>query len=174
MIKNPKEGMKVKVVANSNGHDYILGATYSIYKIFIAEGTCCLANAMRRGSYWCPFSDLADANQIGWDWLRDNLPSEARDILGAFDGLECLMLKEEIANTLVSRIPDLRQRILDVTEAQANPAQADDAKSPDPDDDSDDSDDDSDDGDFERLMDKFDREFERAFGRVHQRKSDPP
>lgn len=155
MIKNPKEGMKVKVIANSNGHDYILGATYSICGIFIADETCRLSNAIRRGIRWCPFSDLAAANQIGWDWLRDNLPSEAIDILGAFDGLDGLILKEEIANALVSGLPDLRQRILDVTEAQANQAQADDAKSDadaaadddsdDPDPDSDDDDDDSDD-----------------------------
>lgn len=137
MITHPKEGMKVKVVANSNGHDYTVGATYAIKRVDHSDNTCRLTDPMGRTLDWCPTADLIACNQLGWDWLRENLPADALELLCAFDGLENLSLKEEVSNTLISGIPDLRQRILDATEAQANSAQTSKDKSPDKADDDD-------------------------------------
>ena len=128
MITNPVKGMRVKVIANSTDHEYTVGQTYTIKRIAYSQGCCRLADSKGRTLNWCCFADLASNRQVGWDWLSANLPSETLKILSAFDGLDGLTLKEEIANALVSEITDLRQRILDVTESQSDPEPATDAE----------------------------------------------
>ena len=57
---------------------------------------------------WVSWLGFAVVEEIGWEWLRKQLPAEALDLLSAFDGVETLKLKPAIKDLVVRRQPDLK------------------------------------------------------------------
>jgi hypothetical protein len=55
---------------------------------------------------------MQPATAIGWEFLKDALPSEALDLLAAFKGLDSLELDDQVVHHILSNLPDLQERIL--------------------------------------------------------------
>jgi hypothetical protein len=109
-------GSRARVVANTNNHDYRIGATVEI-RVFDAADRTYQARELgrRKDGNWIAEADLANATELGWDWLKTALPEEDVLLLRAFDGLEQLMLAPRVRDTLVSRLPGLKSAILRAT-----------------------------------------------------------
>jgi hypothetical protein len=61
---------------------------------------------------WIHWGDCRPVSEIGWDWLKGQLPAETLELLTAFNGLERLTLRKDVTTTLVAGMPSLKQRIL--------------------------------------------------------------
>ena len=106
-------GTHVRVVGNSNEHNYAIGGEVVVVEI---DPTRAAFRARRADSdevgNWLVASDVLKVARLGWDWLRELLPPEDVELLSAFDGLETLELKEEVKAELVKQVPDLKAAIL--------------------------------------------------------------
>jgi len=109
----PAEGQRVRVMANSNSHDYTIGKTY-IVTADRKDGHAFRARDEETGAignWLCP-DDVVIVPRIGWDWLRTVLPAEDVAILEAFDGVHALALKLEVKDTILSDLDTLERSIL--------------------------------------------------------------
>lgn len=110
-----KEGDRIQAVDKFDCHDYLRGEIYTV--IDIDPNDCTLRASGPRGemSSWIRWNDCRAAYQIGWDWLKGQLPSETLELLLAFDGLSRLRLRHDVSLALVEGIPSLKERIIGCT-----------------------------------------------------------
>lgn len=109
-------GSRARVVSNTSNHDYRIGSTVEI-RVFDGADRTYQARELgrRRDGNWIAEADLANATELGWDWLQSALPEEDVLLLRAFEGVEQLMLSPRVRDTLVSRLPALKSAILRTT-----------------------------------------------------------
>lgn len=105
-------GLKVRVRKNHNDNDYDHSTVYAIGQVDCSDSTYRLRGADGALKNWVPFSAVEPATSIGWDFLKGALPAEALDLLAAFKGLEGLVLDEQVIHHILSKLPDLQDRIL--------------------------------------------------------------
>ncbi len=111
-------GARIRAMGNYQHHSYSPGQTYVVCEVDADDSTLKARDSAGESLNWIKWDDCALAADIGWEWLKAHLPSDALDLLGAFEGVEHLRLKEDIRNHLVKEIPDLRERILTVIEEE--------------------------------------------------------
>ena len=105
-------GTRIQVVANSNNHHYRVGGIYHVHQVD-PDGTFKAAcEAGVEGDY-LKWSDCKPAG-IGWEWLRGQLDARTLDLLSAFEGVELLSLRKDVEAQVISAIPDLSGRILQI------------------------------------------------------------
>ena len=104
----PEIGDAVRVIGNSNHHNYRLGAVYHVVKRS-EQRTTVTARDPKTGQQGnnLAITDVRPADAIDWFWLKERLPPEDVELLSAFDGLIGLTLKEEARNHLLERMDDL-------------------------------------------------------------------
>ena len=114
-----RRGARVRIVANSNQHDYEVGSEAVVAQVDTTKG----AFRARRldGSElgnWLVLADVERVAPLGWEWLRRHLPAEDVVLLEAFDGLEMLELTEEVKTELISQVVDLKGAILSAVQSK--------------------------------------------------------
>jgi len=109
----PAEGQRIRVMANTNSHDYTIGKTY-VVTADRNEGHAFRARDEETGeigNWLCP-DDVVIVPRIGWDWLQTVLPAEDVAILAAFDGVSALALKLEVKDAILADLDTLERSIL--------------------------------------------------------------
>ena len=108
-----KVGLRVRVVANSNQHDYHVGQEYVVTQLEPARSAF-RARHPETGvaGNWLVCADIVKLAELGWSWLRSMLAPEDVTLLEAFEGLDELELKDEVKAELIKRVADLKGAIL--------------------------------------------------------------
>ena len=112
------EGTRIRVIARFDRHNYLPNETYTVVRVDANDQTLVAKDDFGEEGHWIRWSDCAQHAEIGWEWLKTKLPAEALDLLSAFDGLESLSLREDIRNHLITKMPDLKNRVLGALEEQ--------------------------------------------------------
>lgn len=115
-------GSKIRAVSNFGRHSYQQSKTYTVTSVDSNDNTLRARDSSGEEGNWIRWNDCQIAEEIGWDWLKQMLPAEALDLLANFDGLDNLRLNEEVRTQLILRIPELKNRILEVREEMENQA----------------------------------------------------
>jgi hypothetical protein len=97
-------------------HDYDEGGSYVVSDIDPMDCTLRARDDNGKIRSWIRWADCRLVTEIGWNWLKGQLPADALELLSAFNGLERLKLREDVTTALVAEIPTLKQRILECIE----------------------------------------------------------
>ena len=110
----PDAGEHVRVIANTNDHDYQIGKIYIATADVHADGTAFRARDPDTGktANWLSPDDIVIIPRIGWEWLRTVLPPQDVALLSAFEGLDALTLKPEVKDTILTDLTALEHAIL--------------------------------------------------------------
>ncbi|MCS6970693.1 MAG: hypothetical protein RMM29_01070 [Planctomycetota bacterium] len=103
-------GSKIRVIANSNHHNYIVGQVYTVDEVD-DDGTFKARDGSGHVGNWLHWQDCQPVIDIGWEFCRRALPTEAVELLEAFVGIENIELRHEIVDRILRELPDLEQRI---------------------------------------------------------------
>ena len=108
----PKVGDRFNVP--SNVEDYEPGKCYTVCRVDPSDNTLKgTEDSSGRELLWVSWDRVRPIrSEIGWEWLKTQLPDDSLEILSAFDGLDRLTLKAEIRDQIVKSTPNLLQRIL--------------------------------------------------------------
>lgn len=108
----PKVGDRFNV--SSNVEDYEPGKMYTVSRVDPTDNTLKgTEDGSGRELLWVAWDRVRPvASEIGWEWLKTQLPDDSLEILSAFDGLDRLTLKADIRDQIVKTTPNLLQRIL--------------------------------------------------------------
>lgn len=107
-----RPGDRIRPTAMFEHHDYEEGQTYVVVDIDTGDFTLRARDEHGKTGSWIRWADCRLVNDIGWQWLKGQLPAEALELLSAFNGLDRLRLRQEITTRLVTDMPSLKQRIL--------------------------------------------------------------
>jgi len=131
MTKKPKEGAKIRIVANSNEHNYTIGGVYTVVHVDEGDSTLKARDAKGVVGNWIRWSDTAPCGTVGWDFIKKVLPPDVIEFLSAFDAIDQLELSGDVKDAILLTLPDLHERILaEVAKAKNNAADS--AEEPDP------------------------------------------
>lgn len=111
-----KAGDRIQAVANFRYHSYSPDQIYIVEDVDPMDSTLRARSATGSKGNWIKWDDCRPATGIGWDWLKGHLPAETLELLAAFEGLERLRLREDVALALVAKLPSLKAGILDCVE----------------------------------------------------------
>ncbi|MFZ9938600.1 MAG: hypothetical protein ACO3JG_16305 [Luteolibacter sp.] len=103
-------GTLVRIIANHHHHHYRIGGIYRVHQDD-GDGTFkAIDEAGVTGDYlrW----EECQRVGLGWEWIRGQLDARSLDLLGAFEGLENLTLRQDVETRLILGIPNLADRIL--------------------------------------------------------------
>ena len=115
-------GTRIRPNGMFEHHDYEEGRTYLVADIDHIGFTLRARDETGKVGSPIRWADCAIIKDIGWHWLKDQLPPDALALLSAFDGLERLKLRDDVTTALVSEVPSLKQVILGCTaKLEANP-----------------------------------------------------
>jgi hypothetical protein len=110
-MTRPQPKQRIKVTRPSCGYEP--GKTYTIIRVDDNDNTLIAADSAGREGSWIKWDHCVQADgEIGWSWLKGQLPADALELLSAFDGLEALRLKDELRDHILLQLPGLKDRIL--------------------------------------------------------------
>lgn len=112
-------GTPIRIRRVDPGDSYRVGGEYVIHVVDPSDGTL-RARDPKSGvvGNWLRWDQVElGGNVIGWSFLKTVLSRDTVRLLEAFDGLEALMLREDVADTLLQAIADLPGRIRDLAGA---------------------------------------------------------
>lgn len=110
-------GTRIRVIGNSNHHSYRIGGIYTVAEVDDSDGTLRASDAHGHIGNWLRWSDCEPASCIGWEYWQRTLPPDIVTFISAFDGLQYIELKREIADRILLSLPDLHERILEAARA---------------------------------------------------------
>ena len=107
-------GTQIRVVRNSNSHDYKLGQNY-VVSMVDSDGTFKAKHPTTgEEGNWLKWGDCEMGGEtIGWKFCQKVLPAESVSFLSCFEGIEQITLKNEIKDKVLLALPDLYERILE-------------------------------------------------------------
>lgn len=105
-------GRKVRIVGNSNEHNYSVGSVYTVSHIDDSDGTLKADNDAGITGNWIRWCDVAPMEGVGWEFVQKVLPTEVVQFMASFDGVEHLELSTEVKDAILLSLPDLHERIL--------------------------------------------------------------
>jgi hypothetical protein len=107
----PQLKQRIKVTRPSRGYE--AGKTYTILRVDDNDNTLIAVDSEGKEGPWIKWEYcIPSEGQIGWAWLKGQLPAEALELLSAFDSLDTLRLKDEIRDHILLQLPGLKERIL--------------------------------------------------------------
>lgn len=109
----PRVGDRFRVRGNANSHNYQPGVLYRVVRVDTSDQTLVAVNPAGQEGNWIKWSDVTYAAEIGWEWLQKALPTEAVELLSAFDGMDSMTLREDVRTHILLRVPDLKEKILE-------------------------------------------------------------
>ena len=107
------EGTRIRVVRNSNRHNYTIGRTYTVAHDD-QDGTFTAADANGQAGDWLRWEDCELAGSTAWDRIAGDLPEDLVRFLSCFDGIQSLTLKQSVIDAMLSKLPDLHERIVTI------------------------------------------------------------
>jgi len=110
-----RPGDSIQAISMFNCHDYVRGKTYTVVSIDPNDSTLNAKDSGGKVHGWIRWQDCKLAHHIGWDWLKTKLSTEALELLLAFDGLQRLRLRHDVALALIQGIPSLKERVIGCT-----------------------------------------------------------
>ena len=110
-------GSRIRPIAMFDHHDYRRGENYEVTAIDPNDSTLQARDEHGQTGRWIRWRDCEAASEIGWDWLKGQLPAAALELLSAFDGLQTLKLRPDIRIALIQQTPNLKERVLAACEA---------------------------------------------------------
>lgn len=122
-MKKVQVGRKIRVVSNSNEHNYTVGGVYTVTHIDDSDGTLKADDANGVTGNWIRWKDVVPFGTVGWDFIKKVLPADVIEFLGAFDAVEQLELSSDVKDSILLSLPDLHERILrEATKPKGVPA----------------------------------------------------
>lgn len=117
-------GTKIYVISNRNNHNYTIGRGYVVAEVD-DDGTFkgrdpdtgILGN-------WLRWEDVDVTPPIGWEWARAQLPADIVMFLQCFDGIENILLRDDMKSRILRRVPNLYEVILEEGRRRAEEAPA--------------------------------------------------
>lgn len=110
-MKNPQKNQQIRVTRPGRG--YTPSKIYTIVRVDPSDNTLIAMDSNGQEGSWIKWDHCVIAGpDIGWDWLKGQLPGEILEFLSAFHGLENLRLKPEVRDFILLQIPNLKERIL--------------------------------------------------------------
>lgn len=103
-------GTRIRVVGNSNQHDYTIGSIYTVTKVD-DDGTFKAADMTGISGNWLRWDDCEPALPVIWDRLATTLPEDIVRFLACFDGIRSLTLHTEVVDRILAKLPDLHERV---------------------------------------------------------------
>jgi len=110
-----RPGDSIQAISMFDCHDYVRGKTYTVVRIDPNDSTLNAKDSTGKVHGWIRWQDCQLSHHIGWDWLKTKLSSEALELLLAFDGLQRLRLRDDVALALIQGIPSLKDRVIGCT-----------------------------------------------------------
>jgi hypothetical protein len=118
MNTEPKIGQAVRVIGNSNNHDYTMGSVVLVERVDTDDSTLIAVSPQDRVAHgYLRWADV-EAIGLGWEYCRSVLPPEVAQLLAACRGVEGLALRREVKEAIVMSLPDLRDRLAAVMSAR--------------------------------------------------------
>jgi hypothetical protein len=114
-MKKPTIGRKIRVIGNTNDHNYTMGGIYTVTQVDDSDETLKANDSKGNTGNWIRWKDVAETGGVGWDFIKKVLPADVIEFLGAFDNVETLELSGETKDTILLSLPDLHERILKAT-----------------------------------------------------------
>ena len=119
-MQNPTVGQTVRI-ANPPPEDFDPGDIVTVTLVDASDSTVKVTRvADAKTSGWIDWKDICSIG-VGWDYCKSVLPDEVIALLSACAGSETLTLRNDIRDAIISNIPDLRDRILDVMSRRSAP-----------------------------------------------------
>ncbi|MBN2725543.1 MAG: hypothetical protein JXR95_15870 [Deltaproteobacteria bacterium] len=117
-IPPQEEGTVIYPVRNGNGHNYTIGKGYIISYIDDDGTFKCKDPETGTEGNWIKWEDVSLTPPLGWLWLKEQLTDEVVSLLSLFEGIENLIIREDVKDQLITDIPDLRVKLLGLAKAR--------------------------------------------------------
>ena len=111
-MKKIPVGRKIRIISNSNDHNYTIGGVYTITHIDDGDGTLKAEDMNGVAGNWIRWCDVAPTGTVGWDFIKKVLPADVVEFLSEFDGIQNLELCSDAKDAILLSLPDLHERIL--------------------------------------------------------------
>lgn len=105
-------GTRIQIVSNSNRHNYRTGGIYRVHQVD-SDGTFKAIDDMGVEGDFLLWDDCKPVG-MGWKWIREHLDARSLDLLGAFEGLDNLSLRQDVETKIITSIPNLADQILEI------------------------------------------------------------
>ena len=101
-------GDRIRIINRSEYCEYrselsyiVDGLDYDCFTLIARDinGTC---------GNWMPWDDCEPYQEIGWAWLKEQLPPTVVTLFSSFDGLENLTLRHDLRTALLQQNPSLK------------------------------------------------------------------
>lgn len=110
-MDNPRIKQRIKIKRPTRGYER--GKTYVVVRIDNNDNTLIAADSEGKEGPWVQWRNCEPCvDEINWNWLRNHLPTEALELLSAFEGLDGLRLNDSIRDRILMQLPNLKDRIL--------------------------------------------------------------
>jgi hypothetical protein len=118
-----KIGDRIRATAMFDRHDYRRDETYEVVEIDHNDSTLRARDETGAVGRWIRWQDCDVSDEIGWDWLKGQLPAETLELMSAFDGLGTLKLRADLRVAIIQHLPALKVRVIEAcAELEANAA----------------------------------------------------
>jgi len=114
-MKSVMQGMRVRVIESSPFDEYHIGQDLVVDQVDASDNTLRGRDpATGKTGGWIHWHQVEEVGaRVGWDFLKTVLSPRTVELLSAFDGLQRLKLKSEVADTILLGVADLEQRVRD-------------------------------------------------------------
>lgn len=114
-------GTRIRVLRNEFNHSYTIGGVYTVTHVD-TDGTFKAVDENGRVGNWLRWSECMPEGPSVWTKLAADLPEPLARFLACFDGIGHLTLKEAVIDAVLSKLPDLHERILAAAATSAGEA----------------------------------------------------
>lgn len=104
-------GSRIRVVGNEHNHSYSVGCVYTVVQVD-SDGTFRAADDNGRAGNWLRWGECEPAGITTWSRIAADLPDPLVRFLACFEGISDICINEKIVDAVLSRLPDLHERIV--------------------------------------------------------------
>jgi len=112
-MKSVMQGMRVRVIESSPFDEYHIDQELVVEQVDTSDSTL-RGRDPQTGKIggWLHWHQVEQVGgRVGWDFLKTVLSPRTIELLSAFDGLQRLKLKNEVADEILLGVPDFEERI---------------------------------------------------------------
>ena len=105
-------GERIRIVNRNEKSEYRSELSYIIEALDYDKSTLIGRDINGVCGTWIAWEECEPFQEIGWEWLRDQLPPPVVALFSTFDGLENLTLRHDLRAALLAQTPSLKSRVL--------------------------------------------------------------
>ncbi|MFM8538914.1 MAG: hypothetical protein ACKOES_12740 [Planctomycetaceae bacterium] len=110
-MKPAPVGTRIRVMRNGNTHAYRIGGVYTVFHDD-RDGTLKATDETGRVGNWLRWEDCDPAGPSVWERIAADLPEDLVRFLACFDGINALVIKEQVIDTVLAGVPNLHERLV--------------------------------------------------------------